>query len=292
MTFGERIHKFLFPKTEIMHYKLNKLSANLALLAIVCNALMFLHIYGIKGCTSDLYLGIDLVINIVFMLFAFLCSENQKKYDIKAGFISIGLGQTDVIYKAQLYGLNVLDLSDYASLPAGIANIGKLLNQYFNYYKKAYPMLLDYIKEINPDAKVVLVSTMNPIEHATATDDFAIQIGCLINGIMDTMNSFIKDCALRYGYMYVDITEVETPSSATTMSLEHIFGITDSTEYALIAHPTTKGYTQIAQKVITAVKNELQKDSINSVQTFFAYIFNRLKQIFVDFFSRFNIFSK
>lgn len=92
MTFKEKLIKTLKPKTEIMHYKANKISANLDLLAIVLNALMFLHIYGISACVSDLLLGIDLIINIVFMLFAFLCSENQKKYDINAGYISIGLG--------------------------------------------------------------------------------------------------------------------------------------------------------------------------------------------------------
>lgn len=92
MTFKEKLIRTLNPKTEIMHYKANKISASLVLLAIVLNALMFLHIYGIASCVSDLLLGIDLIINIVFMLFAFLCSENQKKYDIKAGFISIGLG--------------------------------------------------------------------------------------------------------------------------------------------------------------------------------------------------------
>ena len=75
MTFKEKLIRILNPKTEIMHYKANKISASLVLLAIVLNALMFLHIYGISSCVSDLLLGIDLIINIVFMLFAFLISS-------------------------------------------------------------------------------------------------------------------------------------------------------------------------------------------------------------------------
>lgn len=57
-----------------------------------------------------------------------------------ASLITIGVGQTDVIYKAQIFGLNTLDLSDTASLPAGIANIISLLNRYFDYWKDAYPL--------------------------------------------------------------------------------------------------------------------------------------------------------
>ena len=103
-TFKEKFNAFLvsfkkklFPKVEIMHYKLNRGSFILAIFAIICNALMFLHIYGLQTCKADLFLGLDLVVNIVFMLFAFLCAENQKKYDIKAGFISLGLGVLEVV---------------------------------------------------------------------------------------------------------------------------------------------------------------------------------------------------
>ena len=97
LTFKERIHRMFFLKTEIMHYRLNKASSVLGLLAILFNALMFLHIYGMSSCKADFYLGVDLVINIVFMLYAFLVSENQKKYDIKAGYLSIGLGVIEVL---------------------------------------------------------------------------------------------------------------------------------------------------------------------------------------------------
>ena len=64
-----------------------------------------------------------------------------------ASLITVGLGQTDVIYKAQILGFNKLDMSDVAGLPAGIANIIKMLWNYFDYWKGAYPLLLDFIKE-------------------------------------------------------------------------------------------------------------------------------------------------
>ena len=207
-----------------------------------------------------------------------------------ASLITIGLGQTDVIYKAQIFGLNTLDLSDTASLPAGIANIFSLLNRYFAYWKQAYPLLLDYIKENNPDARVVLVGTLNPIKDATLNDDISIRIGSLINFIMDSMNAYTKQCALKYGYMYVDISDVDTPPAVTQMSIGHILSISDPIEYALIAHPTPNGYAQIAERIISAVEKDLAKDAasgfgriklfMQSVADWFKALFEKIFRVF------------
>ncbi len=197
-----------------------------------------------------------------------------------ASLITIGVGQTDVIYKTQIFGLNTMDLSDTAAIPAGVANILKLFNQYFDYWKGAYPLLLEYIKEVNPDAKVVLVGTLNPIKDATITDDVAIPIGNLINFMMDSINAYTKMCAMKYGYIYVDISDVETPAAATTMSIGHILSIEDDIEYALIAHPTQNGYKQIAERIIAAVEKDLAKDSSNGVVAFFQKIIDWFKAFF------------
>lgn len=198
-----------------------------------------------------------------------------------ASLITIGVGQTDVIYKTQIFGLNTMDLSDTAKIPEGVAHILELFNQYFNYWKGAYPLLLDFIKETNPDAEVVLVGTLNPIKDATATDDIAIPIGNLINFIMDSVNAYTKACALKYGYTYVDISDVETPAAATTMSIGHILSISDPIEYALIAHPTQKGYAQIAEKIIAAVEKDLKSDSaMGKIGAFFVTIIEWFKSLF------------
>ena len=206
-----------------------------------------------------------------------------------ASLITIGVGQTDVIYKTQIFGLNTMDLSDTAKIPEGVANILKLFNRYFDYWKGAYPLLLDFIKETNPDARVVLVGTLNPIKNATITDEVAIPIGNLINFIMDSVNAYTKTCAMKYGYMYVDISDVETPASATTMSIGHILSISDPIEYALIAHPTQKGYKQIADRIIDTVNKDLEKDSgLGKVKAFFASVVEWFRTFFSkirDFFA-------
>ena len=205
-----------------------------------------------------------------------------------ASLITIGVGQTDVIYKTQIFGLNTMDLSDTAAIPAGVANILKLFNGYFDYWKRAYPLLLDYIKEVNPDAEVVLVGTLNPIKDATITDDVAIPIGNLINFMMDSINAYTKLCAVKYGYTFVDISDVETPAAATTMSIGHILSISDDIEYALIAHPTQKGYAQIAEKIIAAVEKDLAKGSSTGLVAFFTKIIDWFKAFFAKLTAVFN----
>lgn len=211
-----------------------------------------------------------------------------------ASLITIGVGQTDVIYKAQIFGLNTLDMSDIAGLPAGVGNIIDLLWNYFDYWKGAYPLLLDYIKENNPDAKVVLVGTLNPLKDATLNDDISIKIGSILNVIMDSMNAYTKACALKYGYMYVDISDVDTPTSVNPKSIGYILSITDETEYALVAHPTANGYAQIAERVISAVNSELEKEAaisgmknVTGVKEFFVAFFNLIKALFNNFFKMF-----
>lgn len=205
-----------------------------------------------------------------------------------ASLITLEVGQTDVIYKAQIFGLNKMDLSDVSGIPAGVANIVKLLYRYFDYWKDAYPLLLDFIKENNPDAEVILVGTLNPIKDATITDDVALPIGNALNIIMDTMNAMTRSYARRYGYTFVDISDVETPAAATTMSIGHILSISDPIEYGLIAHPTQKGYAQIAERVIEAVEKDLSREGgPKNVKDFFAAIVEWFKALFAKITSLF-----
>ena len=208
-----------------------------------------------------------------------------------ASLITLGVGQTDVVYKAQIFGLNTLDTSSAKTIADGVAHIVELLYRYFDYWKDAYPMLLDFIKELNPDAKVVLVGTMNPIKDATIKDDDFLPIGNAINIIMDLMNAYMRQCACKYGYMFVDISDIETPSVEKKLSLSYIMTIEDSTDYALIAHPTQKGYKQIGERIISTIKRDLAKDSatgLEKVQLFFEEIVQWFKILFARLTSAFH----
>ena len=84
-------------KTDIMRYKTNGLSFWLCMLAIVFNVAMFLIIYTTSSCVPNFELGLDLLINVLFLLAAFLTAEKTKAYNKKAGYAALAIGAVEVI---------------------------------------------------------------------------------------------------------------------------------------------------------------------------------------------------
>lgn len=89
-------------KKDRLRYSKNKLSADLAILAIVFDALYFVSIY--KSDVGSYYytylIGISVVYNLLFLLFGFLSSEGVKSYKLGYSFLLIvmGLGQIARIF--------------------------------------------------------------------------------------------------------------------------------------------------------------------------------------------------
>ena len=69
-------------KKDRLRYTKNKLSANLAYIAIVFNVLYFVSIYSSDVDTYyyDMKIGFSVLYNLVFLLTAFLSSEGVKNY--------------------------------------------------------------------------------------------------------------------------------------------------------------------------------------------------------------------
>lgn len=83
---------------DMMHYKGNSISFWFILLAIALNIAMFIIIYkaNTSDLAADLQLGFDLIINVVFMLAAFLAAEKTKRYSKEWGIVSFVLGGIQV----------------------------------------------------------------------------------------------------------------------------------------------------------------------------------------------------
>lgn len=92
-----RKHTLLNPNPEILRYSTNKLSFWLVILAIVFNCLAFLDYYGKKGVTPDIYLGLDVIINILVLLACFVSAEEVKAYRIKFAYVSFGLAFVQIL---------------------------------------------------------------------------------------------------------------------------------------------------------------------------------------------------
>jgi mRNA-degrading endonuclease YafQ of YafQ-DinJ toxin-antitoxin module len=83
--------------SDIMRYKNNSASFWFCILAIVCNVAMFLIIYKTTNCTPNVQLGIDLLINVLVLLAAFLIAERTKAYNKNGAYGAIGLGVVEIL---------------------------------------------------------------------------------------------------------------------------------------------------------------------------------------------------
>lgn len=93
------------PNPEILRYRNNKVSYNLSLTAIAIQCLSFVAIYSALTFTSKFMTGLDIVINIVFLLVTFLIAEKVKTYNIKWGIASIVIAFVNII-RVPLYLYN------------------------------------------------------------------------------------------------------------------------------------------------------------------------------------------
>lgn len=86
-------------KKDRLRFTKNKLSANLALLGIVFDALYFVSIY--KSDVGSYYynwlIGVSVLYNLVFMLAAFLASEGVKNYKKAFSFLLMLLGAGQIV---------------------------------------------------------------------------------------------------------------------------------------------------------------------------------------------------
>ena len=81
-----------------MRYEKNKLSSNLALLAIVFNALYFISIYrsNVGSYYYAIIMGASILYNLIFMLIVFLASEGAKNYKVVYSFALLLTGLVQI----------------------------------------------------------------------------------------------------------------------------------------------------------------------------------------------------
>lgn len=98
-----------------MRYTKNTLSASLALAAIVFNVFYFISIYksDVSNYYYQIFIGIDVVYNLLFMLVVFLSSEGVKTY--KMGY-AIGLLAIGALQVARIFYIPVQAHSSFVDV--------------------------------------------------------------------------------------------------------------------------------------------------------------------------------
>lgn len=93
-----QVEKNVVLQDDILRFRKNKLSANLALLALVFNILYFTLLYTIH--TTDMYtlvIGISVIVNLLVLLGGFYASEGIKGYNKKVCIILLVLAVVQIV---------------------------------------------------------------------------------------------------------------------------------------------------------------------------------------------------
>lgn len=83
-----------YVRVDRMRYEKNKICSNLAILAILFNALFFVSIYKSDVGTwyYEIMIGASIVYNLLFMMIVFLISEGSKNYKVGYSWLAIAVG--------------------------------------------------------------------------------------------------------------------------------------------------------------------------------------------------------
>ena len=173
--------------------------------------------------------------------------ETGSTYDIRSliegmDVISIELGQGDIFnsplftalheYDADDFDLSKLSASDIAGI---VKKTIELMHERYEYYLKAFPLLLDYLTKANPDADILVLSITNPVFGVNISDDILVPIGNVFSIISASLNANLQKFAKDYGCIYVDISNVDTMTNDYDWSVtEEYFG---EGNYELGIHP-------------------------------------------------------
>ena len=84
-------------KVELMRYKNDSLSFYMNILAIAFNVVFLICIMANLSITADWIIGVDVLVNILFMLFAFLTAEKVKAYLPKWCCLSLVLAAVQIV---------------------------------------------------------------------------------------------------------------------------------------------------------------------------------------------------
>ncbi len=172
----------------------------------------------------------------------------------RADLITVQLGMCDIFYRAYRIISNGGMLADGLqfdlSSPEAIVNlvetaISEMKNGY-EYWEKNYPVLIEKIMELNPDATIVMVGSFNLVNQLTITDDTIAPIGSIITAITAKMNAMYRKWEKEYGVLYADISNTETLATENDWAL-----LGDFKDHSFVGtHPSQKGYDYIVRQIL------------------------------------------
>ena len=185
----------------------------------------------------------------------------------KADLITVQLGMCDIFYRAYRIVSNggmlanglKFDLSSADAIKNLVETAVREMKFGYEYWKANYPLILDTIQKLNPDATVVMVGAFNVVNQLTITDDTMAPIGSAVTAITAGMNRCFRKWAKEYNILFADITNTETQAAENDWSVLGDFKNNTFTG----THPTQKGYDYIVRRILALLPEQTETTGIN-----------------------------
>lgn len=176
----------------------------------------------------------------------------------KASLITVQLGMQELLNRPYTIADAEGYLSDENRSAVGgvAAYAGRLVSELyegFDYWVKYYPVFIQTLKEMNPDATIVLVSAFNIVADVDILDGIPSPVGTVIGAIPMLMNRYYRQWAKEFDCIYVDVTNAETASTTYDWA---VMGDEFMPNDALATHPTREGHAYIARQILAALESE------------------------------------
>lgn len=174
----------------------------------------------------------------------------------KASLITIELGMCDIFYRTYRVvtnggllgdGLDI-DFTNLDAIKEILSVAVDLLNEGYDNWAKQYPMLLQRVKELNPDATIVMVGSFNMVNQMTILDQTMFPLGSLFTSFTDKMNKQYEKWAEEYNVLYADISNTEALCTQEDWSLMGKF--LDGNCSFPGSHPSIEGYDYITRQIL------------------------------------------
>jgi len=178
--------------------------------------------------------------------------------------ITIAIGMGDTFNKARASCVEGLDLSKSEDIVTALERFVKLMGEGFDYWQKNYPKILDYFKRYAPeDGKVVIVGCFNPAANMNISDEYPVPVGSALALYTNLMNKQYREWAEEYGYIFVDVSNVDTGAVVDDVSIIDLLTASDVRYQGLATHPSPTGYRQIANAILYALEQDALEDQAN-----------------------------
>jgi len=160
-----------------------------------------------------------------------------------AGLITIELGMCDVLYRS-----SIVSQAHSSSTAELVARFTEEMNGNFAQWEKSYPLFLQWLKEINPKATIVMVGAYNMHNGVDLSRDIVFPAGNLVSIMIAAMNEKYREWEETYDVLFADIFNIEAGG------MEQGLSFVNDRMNNVANHPTVEGNAYIARQVMAVLE--------------------------------------